>query len=189
MESWTFSQWVFHALPFVFGLFGGFLASYMNEKGKNLATRDDVERITKLQEEIRSEISGKMWSRQKNWELKKEVLLDAVSELSGLQSSAARLVASRAALAVTGEWALSSSPMWIKVSDEFIEVSSRFKTVRLKIEIACSETAATSFRNLDLNLDSALSDLQDTAKMVKGVADFQKAIPGLLKVVRQELET
>ena len=115
------------------------------------------------------------------------MLLDAVSELSGLQSSAARLVASRAALAVTGEWALSSSPMWIKVSDEFIEVSSRFKTVRLKIEIACSETAATSFRNLDLNLDSALSDLQDTAKMVKGVADFQKAIPGLLKVVRQEL--
>ena len=32
-----------------------FLASYMNEKGKNLATRDDVERITKLQEEIRED--------------------------------------------------------------------------------------------------------------------------------------
>lgn len=60
---------------------GGFLKSYMGKKGENVATREDlkhlivqVEKVTRTQEEIKQEISGK----NRLWELKREVAYDVM---------------------------------------------------------------------------------------------------------------
>jgi hypothetical protein len=71
---------------------GSFLAAYLSEKGKNLATREDVDNlveqmsmVTKATKEIEARISGDLWDRQKRWELKREILFDAIRRLADLE--------------------------------------------------------------------------------------------------------
>jgi len=68
----------------ILGAAGAYIGSYLREKGKNLATREDldkiviqVERTTKVTEEIKASISGEQWVRQKRWDAKYQMLLPA----------------------------------------------------------------------------------------------------------------
>jgi hypothetical protein len=49
---------VFYPLTFVLSIGGAWLISYVREKGKNLATKEDVAEITRKQEEIRTELAN-----------------------------------------------------------------------------------------------------------------------------------
>ncbi len=54
-------------------VFGGYyFASYFREKGKNLATKEDIDKITKATEAIKAEISSDTWVKQRRRELKLE---------------------------------------------------------------------------------------------------------------------
>ena len=77
-----------------------FLNSYSNEKGKNLATKEDIAQLTKIAEGIRAEISDKVWDRQKQWELKRDVIQDAIRAYADLES---RLVELNSWLATSEE--------------------------------------------------------------------------------------
>jgi hypothetical protein len=66
------------------GAFSAFVVSYMQEKGKNLATKEDVQNvvsqmsaITAATKKIEAEISDKVWDRQKRWELRRDVAFEA----------------------------------------------------------------------------------------------------------------
>jgi hypothetical protein len=70
-----------------------FTSAYSSEKGKNLATKEDVAEITKTVKEIESQISDQVWSRQRRWELKKEVLVSAIDKLAEAHIAMRRLEA------------------------------------------------------------------------------------------------
>ncbi|MGC2282950.1 MAG: hypothetical protein WA603_23270 [Candidatus Acidiferrales bacterium] len=66
---------------------GRFLKSYMSQKGENLATHEDIEKlvdqmraVTTATKEIEAKISDEVWDRQKRWELRRDLLLDAVKK-------------------------------------------------------------------------------------------------------------
>lgn len=76
--------------------FRGFFASYLAEKGKLLATREDfdklldqVKKTTLETESIRNELSSSHWLRQQNWSRREQYYLDILTELTRLQISLA----------------------------------------------------------------------------------------------------
>jgi hypothetical protein len=74
------------------GSFGGsYLGAYFKKKGENLATHEDIDKlveqvsaVTKTTKEIEAKISDEVWDRQRRWELKRDVLLDAMKKLGVL---------------------------------------------------------------------------------------------------------
>ena len=65
--------------------------AYMAERGKNLATKQDVEaivvqvrRVTTATEEIKTELAGGLWLRQKRWDLRREIYAELLTSLDAL---------------------------------------------------------------------------------------------------------
>ena len=52
---------------------GGVASSYLRRKGENLATREDIAKITKATEEIKAQISAELWVQQTRWNLKRDI--------------------------------------------------------------------------------------------------------------------
>lgn len=78
---------------------GAYLGSYLKKKGENLARREDIEglveqvsAVTKATKEIEAKISSNVWDRQKQWELKRDLLLDAVKRMDELEVRRQRLL-------------------------------------------------------------------------------------------------
>jgi hypothetical protein len=62
---------------------GAYLGSYLQEKGRNLATREDLDRIvnqvqqlTRATEEIKAQISGELWVQQERWKRRSELYVE-----------------------------------------------------------------------------------------------------------------
>jgi hypothetical protein len=66
---------------------GAYLGSYLKKKGENLATQEDIRKLTQATKEIEAKISTEMWDRQKRWELKRDVLFEAAKRLSELDDA------------------------------------------------------------------------------------------------------
>jgi hypothetical protein len=70
---------------------GAYFGSYLKKKGENLATHEDIDKlleqvsaVTKTTKEIEAKISDDVWSRQKHWELKRDVLFDVAKGLGSI---------------------------------------------------------------------------------------------------------
>jgi len=74
------------ALPYIntaLLIIGGLgLGEYLKKRAESLATRKDIGVLTKEVEAIKAKISEGVWNRQKRWELKREVLLEATEKLA-----------------------------------------------------------------------------------------------------------
>ena len=40
---------------------GAYFGAYLREKGKNLATKEDLDRVVRATEDIKAKISGSLW--------------------------------------------------------------------------------------------------------------------------------
>ncbi len=67
------------AIAVVAGL-SAYLGTYLREKGRNLATKEDVDKITRATEEIKAQISSQQWVKQR----RRELQLDVVKDLNKL---------------------------------------------------------------------------------------------------------
>lgn len=88
---------------------GAWFGSYFKEKGKNYATREDVDKIldqvrktTEATEVIKAEVSGDLWERQNRWAFKKDVYLRLLVGLSDAASAVRQLVFLDEQMAATG---------------------------------------------------------------------------------------
>jgi len=68
-----------------------FLPSYLNEKGANLAKKEDIQdlvtqmrAVTQATKEIEARISNEVWDRKRHWEAKRDALLSAIKGLSSV---------------------------------------------------------------------------------------------------------
>jgi hypothetical protein len=66
---------------------GGFLGTYLREKGKNLATREDLEPIVRGQETIKQQLAHSAFIEGRRWDLKREISWELLSHLSKAQVS------------------------------------------------------------------------------------------------------
>jgi len=70
------------------GWLGAYLGAYLKKKGENLATHEDIDKlvdqvraVTQATKEIEAKISSDVWTRQKQWEMKREVVFDAMKRV------------------------------------------------------------------------------------------------------------
>jgi len=75
------------------GGLGAYLGAYLREKGKNLATREDLNRIVMTTEEIKAQISGEWWIKQKRFETKLQCYLQLVEHLGELHTLISEAIA------------------------------------------------------------------------------------------------
>jgi hypothetical protein len=74
---------IWWALSVIAALFlGSFLKPYLSRKAENLATKEDVAELTRIAKKIEADISNDVWSRQRQWELKKEVCFEVLKQLA-----------------------------------------------------------------------------------------------------------
>ncbi|MEO8736305.1 MAG: hypothetical protein ABI380_07160 [Edaphobacter sp.] len=71
------------------GWFGGFFGAYFKRKGENLATKEDfadlkeqTRQLVQATKEIESRIDDQVWNRQRQWELKRDILFDATKRMA-----------------------------------------------------------------------------------------------------------
>ena len=70
-------------------LFGLYLKSYFSKKGENLATKEDFKELKaqtaelrQATKEIEAKIDDQVWSRQRQWEMKRDILLEATKRIT-----------------------------------------------------------------------------------------------------------
>jgi hypothetical protein len=68
---------------------GSFLPAYFKKKGENLATHEDLDKLVKQMEAtteatkaIEARISDEVWNKQRQWELKRENIIQLIRGLS-----------------------------------------------------------------------------------------------------------
>jgi hypothetical protein len=124
--------------------FGGYFGAYLKKKGENVATHEDIDKlvtqvsaVTQTAEEIKAGISDDVWRRQKHWELKKEVLLEATRKLRALEEA---LVSLQTLYQVKQKY--DSEKFMERTKEEFDlwrKVSEDFKEAALLAGIVCGK--------------------------------------------------
>jgi hypothetical protein len=71
----------------IVNVFKPFIGSYAAKKGENLATKEDIAQLTKIAEGIKAKISDEVWDRQKQWEMRRDVVFEVMRALGELQNA------------------------------------------------------------------------------------------------------
>ncbi len=78
---------------------GAYFGAYLKKKGENLATKEDFDnleeqtrQLTHATKEIEAKIDDQVWNRQRQWEMKKEILLEATRIVAKADETLARTV-------------------------------------------------------------------------------------------------
>src|SRR5579863_4588638 len=73
---------------------GSFLAGYLKKKGENLATHEDINKlvtqvaaVTEATQSIEARISNEVWGRQRQWEMKRDALFEAVRAIGTMDDA------------------------------------------------------------------------------------------------------
>jgi hypothetical protein len=173
-------------LAFVAGLFSwSFLPSYMQERGKNLATKEDIQELarqtailTQTTKEIEARISISVWSQQQRWDIQKTALLDSLKELATAETFLVRLVQTFADT--------KDHPQgWETRRKEYAERINNFWRTQLVIEIVCGREIGSHFQEIDTIFDRVRKRLK------QGEFDdiWNTQYPDLLVAKRQLGET
>jgi hypothetical protein len=177
-------------LAFVVGLFSwSFLPSYMRDKGKNLATKEDIQELarqmgtlTQTTKEIEERISISAWSKQQRWDVQKTALLNSFKDLATAETFLVRLVQ-------TFVDTKDQPPGWEtrrkEANEKYAERINNFWRTQLAIEIVCGREIASHFQEIDTIFDRVRK------KLKQGEFDdiWNTQYPELLAAKRQLGET
>jgi hypothetical protein len=152
-------------LAFVVGLFSwAFLPSYMQEKGKNLATKEDIQELArqtavlaKTTKEIEARISVSVWSKQQRWDIQKTALLDSLKDLAAAETFLVRLVQT---FADTKDHPQGWEARRKEANEKYADKINNFWRTQLAIEIVCGREIGSHFQDIDTIFDRVRKSLK-----------------------------
>jgi hypothetical protein len=179
------------------GAFGGYLAGYTKKKGENLATHEDIGKltdqvaaVTQTAKEIEAKTSSEMWDRQKRWELKREVPFEAAKRLAAVDdalntySSALRLERNKQVQEDSSVWLEEK----LRILERWSKASTAFDETRLFVGVVCgkeTKDAVDDLWNLVTRIGMGIS--KDVAVYDNLRPEFSKKLLTVREAIRKEL--
>lgn len=155
---------IFLALAFVAAGIGAYVGAYLKQKGKNLATHQDIDAlvdqvtaVTETTKEIEAKITNEVWDRQRRWELKRNVLLEATKRVAAVEDALSHLnSAVQAAIMNPTAWSVAAS---LEVKNEqnlkWFKALSELEESELFVGVTCgknAEDAIQTFRRFAVSI-------------------------------------
>jgi hypothetical protein len=194
MISWQMAlAWVLSTVGALF--VGGYLASYMKRKGENYATKEDaadiltqVKATTQATKEIESKISGELWNKQKQWEVKKEAIFNCVKRISQVEETLLGLHGLRQIEQKPGD--INFETAQHEKAMAFRDASAAFDEAKLMIAITCGTETAEAVYALGaaaLAIAQPLASGSDRDAYKTGGLGFVKKLTAAKMAIRKEL--
>lgn len=145
---------------------GAYLGAYLRKKGENLATHEDIERlldqvrkVTTTTEQIKAEISSDVWDRQRQWELKREMIIEVSKAISDVEEGLLTLGSvTRVMKSDDDEW---KQPFY-DATQKWRKASATFDTARFLVTIVCNKEAANAVHEYGKFATQMAADLTRT---------------------------
>jgi hypothetical protein len=152
---------VFYPLTIVLSIGGAWFISYFREKGKNLATKEDISEITRKVESIKADFAAKQHFSQIRYEREMKVFEEIWPKLCDLQSAA-----------------LSLRPVWDNSPPEGQTVESRKQERPANFQAALQSYLMTINHNRPFYPPTIWEELQALLKLCWGEAvEFSTLTP------------
>jgi hypothetical protein len=188
---------IISAVTLLIGILVGYLTGYAKKKGENLATHEDIGKltdqvaaVTKTAKEIEAKISSDVWDRQKRWELKREVLFEVTRR-------AARVEDALRSLSITLDSERKDSPpvnldWWLTKKKEslatWLKVANEFDETKLLVTIVCGVETGLAIHQLGAVVINMAADLvKGEAVYAIAMDEFNKKMFVALTAIRKEL--
>jgi hypothetical protein len=187
--------WLLAIVPFLSAGIGAYLGSYLKKKGENLATHEDISKlvdqvsaVTKATKEIEAKISSDLWNRQKQWELRREMILDVSKAVSEMEDV---LILIQSTLQVRqepedAEWMQS----YYKTLKRWRDACGTFDRARMLVAIACSPQTASivgEYGRYATTLSAEMTKNKNAAIYDQKATGLQSRYLQLGRALRQEL--
>jgi hypothetical protein len=85
------ANWLFYVGSAVASLIGALLGSFFKRLGEDFAAQQSIQKLTATVENIKAAISDDVWDRQKQWELRRDAVLDAIRARADLEAALVNL--------------------------------------------------------------------------------------------------
>lgn len=179
------------------GSFGGsWFGAYFKKKGENYATHEDINKlvdqvkaVTAATKEIEARISTEVWNRQRRWELKRDVLLDAMKRLGALPTELSNLHAVYQTAPVGLDQALIDEKR-LRESEKWSEASSGFDAAVFLTALVCGEEVVNALRVFSLFARQCSANLMEgnSVPVHKWTAELVDKFQRATEAARKELE-
>ena len=191
-------NYIWLALTSVGVWLAAFVGSYFRKKGENLATHEDIDKlvdqvraVTTTTKEIETKISNEVWDRQRQWELKREVLFEATKRLAELKDG---LLALDTLYQMQKKEDKYDDPSWIILTHdgvmEWKRVAKNFEETFQLVQIACTTQTINVFSEVSRKTKAIAADItgkNDTEIYKASLMDLQNQIAAARMAIRKEL--
>lgn len=179
---------------------GSFLAGYLRRKGENLATHEDIDKlvdqvakVTATARQIEAKISNEVWDRQKQWELKREVLFEATKRLAELGDG---LLSLNTIYQVQKKDNKYDDPSWVVIRHDGVmdwkRVAKNFEETYQLVQVTCTIQTIEMFGRVSRMTTAIAADItgKDDTEIYKASAmELEKLVAATRTAIRKELGT
>jgi hypothetical protein len=188
--------WAFVAILLLF--WRSFLPGYLNKKGENLATHEDIGKVldqvravTTTTKEIEAKISNEVWDRQKRWELKRDAVFEGAKRVSSAYDAFSRVQSVYDTDLKSGG---KDEPHRIKkrveVGMEWNEAANRLEEAALLVGLACGVKLQNLLLGLSTNMRQTVHEMNNWQAVAQTSSpNIAKQMAELYAAMRKELGT
>lgn len=165
-----------------------FFSAYVSEKGRRLATRQDIEnvitevrRVTSETEQIKAQISGDLWNRQMQWNQKRDVYGSLLGLVSEMQTEYVKLHSM-----YSGGITILPAREMNAPFDRLVELARDFRKAAALASIFAGSEANEAIQRY---IESDASAGKPSERAAKGLMNLEQLRTQLISAAKQDLDT
>ena len=191
-------HYIWLALTTIGAWFAAYFGAYFSKKGENRAIHEDIDKlvdqvraVTQTTKEIEAKISNEVWDRQKQWELKREVLFEATKRLAELNDG---LLALDTLYQVQKKENKHDDPSWVVIRHngvmEWKRVAKNFEETLQLVHVACTIQTIRVFAEVSRKTTAIAADItskNDTEIYKASLTEIERLRAAARMAIRKEL--